>query len=315
MPGGVLGGGFLVHIVDAHEFDRASSSEFGVNAGVLLAKRAGADDRDAEFRLGWGFDNRSSHAASVPLTRGTDNEQLGANQRLAFANFPLPAGARASLNRDVDLKPFIVAALGAYILGSLPSGYLVARAKGIDIRSVGSGNIGATNVFRTLGRRLGMLVLVLDGIKGYAACVWLCDLLIPAFAGADYWNLEIRVTAGVAAILGHNYTCWLRFKGGKGIATSAGVLAALVPVSLIIIAGIWVVTVVATRYVSLASIAGSMALPVAALATHENQGSFLMFLVLTAMTTLAVYKHRSNIRRLINGTESRIQLKRKEKPT
>jgi glycerol-3-phosphate acyltransferase PlsY len=212
----------------------------------------------------------------------------------------------------VDLKPFIVAAVGAYLLGSLPSGYLVARAKGIDIRSVGSGNIGATNVFRALGKKLGILVLVLDGIKGYAACVWLCDLLIPRFAGADYWGLEIRVTAGVAALLGHNYTCWLRFKGGKGIATSAGVLAALVPWSLIIILSVWIITVVLTRYVSLASVFASAALPVAALVTHENKGSFLMFLVLTAMTTLAIYRHRANIKRLLNGTESRIQLKRKE---
>ena len=227
-----------------------------------------------------------------------------------------------SLNRGVDLNlmPFIVAAVGAYLLGSIPSGYLVARAKGIDIRSVGSGNIGATNVFRTLGKWLGILVLVLDGIKGYAACVWLCDLLIPKFAGGDYWSLEIRVTAGVAAILGHNYTCWLRFKGGKGIATSAGVLAALVPWSLVIIVSIWIITVAATRYVSLASIFASAALPVAALVTHENtdsqnRGSLLMFLVLTAMTTLAIYKHRANIKRLLNGTESRLQLKRKEKTT
>jgi glycerol-3-phosphate acyltransferase PlsY len=180
---------------------------------------------------------------------------------------------------------------------------------------VGSGNIGATNVFRTLGKRLGILVLVLDGLKGYAACVWLCDLLIPRFAGADYWSLEIRVTAGVAAILGHNYTCWLRFKGGKGIATSAGVLAALVPWSLVIIVSVWIITVIITRYVSLASIFASSALPVAALLTHENKGSFLMFLVLTAMTTLAIYKHRANIKRLLNGTESRLQLKRKDKTT
>lgn len=213
----------------------------------------------------------------------------------------------------MDLKPFIFAAVGAYLLGSLPSGYLVARAKGIDIRSVGSGNIGATNVFRALGKKLGILVLVLDGLKGYAACVWLCDLLIPRFAGADYWGLEIRVTAGVAALLGHNYTCWLRFKGGKGIATSAGVLAALVPWSLLIILSVWIVTVLATRYVSLASVFASAALPVAALLTHENKGSFLMFLVLTAMTALAIYRHRSNIKRLLSGTETRIQLRRKEK--
>lgn len=217
----------------------------------------------------------------------------------------------------MDLKPFIVAAVGAYLLGSIPSGYLVARAKGIDIRSVGSGNIGATNVFRALGKWLGVLVLVLDGIKGYAACVWMCNLIIPHFAGADYWKLEIQVTAGVAALLGHNYTCWLRFKGGKGIATSAGVLAALVPWSLVIILSVWIITVVLTRYVSLASVFASAALPVAALVTHENKDSqnrdsFLMLLVLTAMTALAIYRHRANIKRLLNGTESRIQLKRKE---
>ena len=129
----------------------------------------------------------------------------------------------------MDLAVYIAATLAAYLLGSVPTGFLVAKACGIDIRQVGSGNIGATNVMRALGTRLGIVVLVADGLKGYAACAWMTDLACRMF-GTPSTNPElVRIIAGLSAILGHNYTCWLKFKGGKGIATSAGVLAALVP--------------------------------------------------------------------------------------
>jgi len=146
-------------------------------------------------------------------------------------------------------------AIMAYLLGSIPTGFLVAKVSGIDIRSVGSGNIGATNVMRALGRPAGIFVLVIDGLKGYAACEWLAGLLLIWFSSADRETLKI--IGGIFAILGHNYTCWLYFKGGKGIATSAGVLAALVPGALLIILSIWIVVFALTRYVSLASLAAS----------------------------------------------------------
>ena len=120
----------------------------------------------------------------------------------------------------------LLTALGAFLLGSIPTGYLVARAKGVDIRRHGSGNIGATNVFRTLGKPLGILVFFIDALKGFSA-VWLAN----HFGQACPWT---GIVAAVAAIAGHNYTPWLGFKGGKGIATSAGVLLALMPWAVLI---------------------------------------------------------------------------------
>src|SRR5688500_5234029 len=113
--------------------------------------------------------------------------------------------------------------------------------RGIDIRQTGSGNIGATNVFRVLGRTAGIVVLIIDGLKGYAACAWVAGLVMHWFPATARDADALRITAGLAAILGHNFTCWLKFRGGKGIATSAGVLAALVPGALLIILSIWIV--------------------------------------------------------------------------
>jgi acyl phosphate:glycerol-3-phosphate acyltransferase len=214
----------------------------------------------------------------------------------------------------VDVAAYVFTAIVGYLLGSIPTGYLVGKARGIDLRTVGSGNIGATNVFRTLGKGLGILVLVIDGLKGYAACAWLPDLVFGYLTqkhgphDTGFYDV-LRIAGGLSAVLGHNYTCWLKFKGGKGIATSAGMLAALVPVAFIIILAIWIVMFTVTRYVSVASIAGSVALPFAAYFTN-NSGTIV--LVTAFMAALAVYKHRSNIQRLLNGTESRFVRKPKE---
>jgi glycerol-3-phosphate acyltransferase PlsY len=196
----------------------------------------------------------------------------------------------------------------AYLLGSIPTGYLVARAKGIDIRTVGSGNIGATNAFRMLGKPAGILVLVVDGLKGYAACSWLAPQVFNWFAPnffVEPVELEIRfnVIAGICAVLGHNFTCWLKFKGGKGIATSAGVYFALAPLAAGIALGTWIVAAVLTRYVSIASIAAAVALPTGVWLTKNN---LFLGIVTTALGLLAIFKHRSNIQRLLNGTERRV---------
>jgi acyl phosphate:glycerol-3-phosphate acyltransferase len=207
----------------------------------------------------------------------------------------------------VEILSHAVVIAGAYLIGSLPTGYLLAQAKGIDIRSVGSGNIGATNVFRILGKPAGILVLVIDGLKGFAACTWYCDLVLRAFSAPAGHEETCRILAGIAVVLGHNYTCWLRFKGGKGIATSAGVLAALVPWALIIIAAVWIVLFTLSGFVSLGSVAASAALPLASWLTGE---SLTMILVTLGLALLAIYKHRANIRRLLNGTEHRVRLKK-----
>lgn len=199
---------------------------------------------------------------------------------------------------------YFAVALVGYLLGSLPTGYLVARARGVDIRAAGSGNIGATNAFRVLGKAAGSLVLGVDALKGALAC-WVLPLTALALSGDG--NLKtgsqsLAVIAGITAILGHNYTCWLRFKGGKGIATSAGVLLVLMPAALGLCLVVWLLAFAVSRYVSLASIASAVALPVAVWATH---GSGLLIGVACALSAMAIYKHRSNIQRLLAGTEHR----------
>jgi glycerol-3-phosphate acyltransferase PlsY len=225
----------------------------------------------------------------------------------------------ATLNSFVEYLSCIAAAIGGYFLGSIPTGYLVVRAKGIDIRTVGSGNIGATNVFRILGKPAGMFVLGVDALKGFAAVAiivnWYPELhrWLPRFFSADgYPDNQLRenlgIVAGIFAVLGHNYTCWLKFKGGKGIATSAGVLVALVPWALLIILVIFILVFALTRYVSLSSIAASFALPFAAWLTGS---SLTLVFITTGLGALAIYKHKGNIQRLLNGTESRFSFKRK----
>ena len=205
----------------------------------------------------------------------------------------------------MDPLTALLVALGAFLLGSIPTGYLVARAKGVDIRQHGSGNIGATNVFRTLGKPLGVFVFMVDALKGFAV-VWLAG----RFGGASDW---VGIIAAVAVIAGHNYTPWLGFKGGKGIATSAGVLLALMPWAVLCIAIVWFVVFKVSRYVSLASISAATALPVAVAALWSagcgGNGPLLGFSVL--ISALAIWRHRTNIQRLRAGTESRFEAKKK----
>jgi glycerol-3-phosphate acyltransferase PlsY len=200
---------------------------------------------------------------------------------------------------------YILVAVLSYLLGSIPTGFLVAKARGIDIRSVGSGNIGATNVFRVLGKPAGIFVMLADALKGAVAVLIAVRVIGPWFSGmhGNQANEWYGVCAGVAAVLGHNFTCWLSFKGGKGIATSAGVLLALVPWSLVIILAVWIVLLVLTRLVSLASVCASATLPFAAWMTGE---SLTMILITGGLAVLAIYKHRTNIKRLLNRTEPRL---------
>ncbi|HVU07511.1 MAG TPA: glycerol-3-phosphate 1-O-acyltransferase PlsY [Verrucomicrobiae bacterium] len=215
---------------------------------------------------------------------------------------------------------YIVIALGAYLLGSIPFGFLVARAKGIDIRKVGSGNIGATNAMRVLGKPAGIFVLLVDAAKGFVACylgvfIWICYLnsfngLHPADFDSSAINKAIDsfpnvpIISGIFAVLGHNYTCWLKFKGGKGIATSAGVYLALAPVALGIALAVFILAVLATRYMSVGSIAAAIALPAAVWILPPH--NLFLGIVTTALGVLAIWKHKSNIQRLMAGTENRL---------
>ena len=211
----------------------------------------------------------------------------------------------------MEIVCYVVTAFAAYLLGSIPTGFLVAQTRGIDIRTVGSGNIGATNTLRVLGKPAGIFVLVMDALKGWLAVVPLAFLIATIFhqpqSGTSHETSQI--IAGLCAILGHNYTCWLQFKGGKGIATSAGVLLALVPWALLIIFTVFIVCLLLTRFVSVGSIAASATLPFASWMTGE---SLVKIVVTGAMSVLAIYKHKDNIRRLLNGTERRVGAPPKE---
>lgn len=205
----------------------------------------------------------------------------------------------------MEFLAYALCAVAAYLLGSIPTGYLVARAKGVDIRKVGSGNIGATNAFRVLGKPAGIFVLAVDALKGWLAVRLIGPLILNHFVTAESNGNQAIIVAlitSIFAVLGHNYTCWLGFKGGKGIATSAGVLTALVPWALLIILSVWIVLFLVTRYVSIGSIAASAALPFATWLTTRD---WTLTAVTGAMGVLAIYKHKGNIQRLLNGTEPR----------
>jgi acyl phosphate:glycerol-3-phosphate acyltransferase len=212
----------------------------------------------------------------------------------------------------VSVVSYLIVALGGYLLGSIPTGYLVAKARGIDIRTVGSKNMGATNVFRTLGKGPGILVLFIDALKGFAASAWGADALLRLLNLPNPDPQTNHLITGLAAVLGHNYTCWLQFKGGKGIATTAGVFLALAPAAVGIAIVVWVVALAATRYVSIASVLAAVALPTAVWFTQENLALRIIAIILGV---LAIYKHHANIQRLRNGTEHRIQFTKKPEVT
>ena len=191
----------------------------------------------------------------------------------------------------------------AYLAGSLPTGFLVARAMRVDITQVGSGNIGATNVFRVLGKGPGALVLIVDLLKG-ALAVLVAPMLAAAMTPTDL--LALPALAALGAVLGHNYTCWLGFKGGKGVATSAGAMAALIPPAFGVTVITWLLVFFLTRYVSMASIAAALILPVATIFTVSGPTRWPLVAFTSALAALAVWRHRANIERLKAGTEHRI---------
>jgi glycerol-3-phosphate acyltransferase PlsY len=205
---------------------------------------------------------------------------------------------------------YFVIALGAYLLGSIPTGFLVARARGIDIRKVGSGNIGATNSMRVLGKPAGIFVLLVDVLKGFAAVAWLPILVLKIFSTTQIDLETLRIVAGIFAVLGHNYPCWLKFKGGKGIATTAGVFLALAPWALLVALVVFILAVALTKYVSVGSIAAAIALP--ATVWIMSPHNLFLNLVTTALGALAIFKHRKNMQRLLAGTENRLGKKNSE---
>jgi glycerol-3-phosphate acyltransferase PlsY len=188
----------------------------------------------------------------------------------------------------------VLAVTLGYFVGSIPFAYLLSRHQGIDLRRAGSGNIGASNVLRTTGVRAAVLAMVLDGVKGTIA------VLIAQLLSA---SLVPTVVAAFASVVGHVYPVWLRFRGGKGVATAAGAFAVLAPEALGIASLVFVVTVIATRFISVGSIAGALTLVIVA-AISDVPG--VVAIGATASMIVIVYRHRGNLARLVAGTERRI---------
>lgn len=198
----------------------------------------------------------------------------------------------------------------SYLLGSLPFGYLAGRLRGIDVRQHGSGNIGATNVLRVLGKPWGFGVFFLDALKGFLA-VRLSMLLLARQPSAAGYPEFFAILAAAACVFGHSFPVWLKFKGGKGVATSVGSIFGVMPIAAVTIFLVWLLVFFATRYVSLASIIGAIALPISVAVLMELKliHSAVLLYFSTVMTALVVWRHRSNFIRLLNGTEPRFSKK------
>lgn len=195
------------------------------------------------------------------------------------------------------LLPYVLI-LVAYIVGSVPFGVLVSRSKGIDIQKVGSGNIGATNVLRNLGKLPALITLLGDALKGVAAIV-----MIRMFSGGDV----IEGIAGVAVVFGHMFSIFLSFRGGKGVATGFGVFAVYSPVSALVSITVWILTALFLRYSSLAAITAFFSLPVV-LVVSGASGVKIFFAIVIAF--LIILRHKKNIQRLVSGQETKIGEKR-----
>ncbi len=206
---------------------------------------------------------------------------------------------------------YIVVAVVAYLLGSIPFGYLLVRIfRGQDIRQTGSGNIGATNVARSGAKGLGIATLVLDALKGALAVG-----VAAAIANSEYnlcgdfvqyvcvSTLRLMSVAALFAVLGHVFPVWLKFKGGKGVATALGVFCVLFPKAILLALAVFIIVVALTRYVSLGSILGAIAFPVAAFFTQQTDS--LSLLLASSVSLIVILKHHQNIRRLLAGTENR----------
>ena len=202
-----------------------------------------------------------------------------------------------------------------YLFASIPWGYLIGRLNGIDIRLHGSGNIGATNISRVLGKKWGRVCFFCDFLKGLLPMLAVI-LLLKADIIRDNYGL-CPVVAALAAVSGHIWSVWLNFKGGKGIATSAGVLLALAPLSVIIAGLTWVIVFYSSRYVSMASIAAAIILPLSSLPFsifNIWKLSMPVIILLFLIALLAIWRHLDNIKRLLKGTENRFPVKSKADP-
>ena len=204
----------------------------------------------------------------------------------------------------------LACSLLGYLFGSFPAGYFAGRLAGVDVRREGSGNIGATNVLRILGKKWGYPVFAIDAFKGFAA-VRVSLVLVNFWPEAKPYAEYIGILTAICCVAGHTFPVWLRFKGGKGVATSAGALTGLVPLAVPFVLLVWIVVFEISRYVSLASIVAAISLPiiVGLLARWNFVDTWALIYFSLALTLLVLWRHRSNFSRLLKGTEQRFRRK------
>ena len=203
----------------------------------------------------------------------------------------------------VRLAAYVGCGVLAYLIGAIPFGLLVARSRGTDIRRVGSGNIGATNVFRCVGKAWGILTLACDALKGFLPVFFLPLAAARLVEGVH--PEALGVTCLALSVAGHNWPVYLKFKGGKGVATSAGALLGIAPLAVGIAVGVWILVVAVTRYVSVASIAAALGIAIAGWCLYLDRG-FVIPVALTLLAAVATWRHKTNIGRLLKGTENKI---------
>ncbi len=202
---------------------------------------------------------------------------------------------------------YIFVIILSYLIGCIPFGYLIAVTKGIDIRTEGSGNIGATNVGRVLGRKYGLIIFVLDMLKGFVA-VFFVPLLVSGTEFPTTPDNLLVILCGFCAVLGHAFPVFLRFRGGKAVATSFGIFVWLAPIPIAIAFGVWTATVLVSRYVSLGSMIGTLVIIWAIVYFVEapfGDNMYITFLAI-AVAVLVIAKHQSNIKRIISGNEKKV---------
>lgn len=196
---------------------------------------------------------------------------------------------------QIDEK--IIFIFAGYLIGSIPTGYLIGKIfKGIDIRKYGSGNIGATNVYRILGKRAAIFTLVIDFAKGF----------IPVILAKQFIGGILPILVGIAAICGHSWTIFLKFRGGKGVATASGVFFALFPLPMVFSTAIFFFLVIFTKYVSVGSLGGALLFPVT---VWFFERSYLLTFLTIVVSLLIIFNHRDNIRRLIEGKENKLAMR------
>ena len=210
---------------------------------------------------------------------------------------------------DKGAVVYAVAIVAAYLIGSIPFGFLVGKMRGVDVRTVGSKNIGATNVFRTVGKKWGLLAFACDFLKGFLPT--LAAKLYASANGDATLAAYLPLAVGVTCVIGHMFTCFMKFKGGKGIATGFGMLVALLPLLVLAAFALFIIIVRTFHYISLGSICAAAFLLVAiwfpcdALSNPDGYKNMPQCVVVAVVAVFAIWKHRSNISRLMSGTENR----------